>query len=150
MIQISHTLDKFMIQLRQLRPTLRDSLSDCTNISADIILKEIASYFPNGPGGVYGWADLKESTIALKKSIGMNNGILVRTGDLKGSFRKQKLGKYSCKVGTGIDYFKYHENSRPGSRMFRPSLKPAAQYTLRKQEEEIEKFLVSTIKDVFK
>lgn len=73
--------------------------------------KEIEEAFKVSGKNITGtpWPRLKPSTIKQKLRSGYLTNVLVRTGKMRRSFRREELKPFSLKIGNTAMYFQFHQ-----------------------------------------
>jgi len=129
------------IKMNRIRARIKNPIGLWNSLSRDI-LKDIQGQF-NSKGSTYStpWAKLSPSTIKQKIAQGMNNGILQRTKELKGSFVIKEKNRFKLVIGSKVEKEKLVWHQLGKGRMKRPVLNVNSSRFISVLRKNIRKFL---------
>jgi len=147
---LSYTIQVDDSQLQKRLNIIIDGLSNFSPLFKKISPKSLALIDDQFKtvGKAFGtpWAALRPSTVIQKMKMGMNNGILQRTGAMRKSFVVKKLNSTELIIGSSLEkeYMKYHQL---GTRKMvaRPLLKTSAPQHLEKIRMVVSSFLKNLV-----
>ena len=86
--------------------------------SGEIIMRDVKQNFQTQGGLVGGWQPLKPATIKSRISAGFGaSPVLVNTGAYRDSFESRVSSKRLIVGSFGVDYHKYHQSTKPRTKI---------------------------------